>query len=97
MSEADLDAREAKLREQLAQLKARRQQLEARKLQKLIKGKSADDTRRKILLGAMLLDRMSRDDGAKTQITAQLDRYLTRDDDRALFGLAPKPQPEPTP
>lgn len=87
-----LEAREAKLREQLAQVRAKKAQLEARKVQKLIKGQRADDTRRKILVGAMYLERMDRDADAKAKITAQLDNFLTRDDDRALFGLAPKPQ-----
>lgn len=44
-------------------------------------------TRRKILLGAWLLHRHG--DDLPVEIVRELDRFLTRDRDRALFGLSP--------
>ena len=74
------------------QLKAQQQAMEARKLSGLLKGQRADDTRRKILLGAMTQEMMK--DGPEAKIRARLDKYLTRPDDRALFDLpATKSQP----
>ena len=87
-----LEAREAKLREQLAQVRAKKAQLEARKVQKLIKGQRADDTRRKILVGATVLAKVERGEWPQDKLNALLDASLTRNDDRALFGLPAKPQ-----
>ncbi len=76
------------------QLKAQQQAMEARKLSGLLKGQRADDTRRKILLGAMTQEMMNEGLEAKQRIMARLDKYLTRPDDRALFDLpATKSQP----
>lgn len=76
---------------QVRQLKARRDMVEARKLQSLLKGQRADDTRRKILVGALVLDMMERDETTRQRFMDRLDKYLTRSDDRALFQL---PMPE---
>lgn len=73
--------------ERVKQLAARLEQAEARKVQALIKGKRAEDTRRKILAGALVLDMMEKDEEAKKRLLARFNTYLTRDDDRALFGL----------
>ncbi|MDE2756420.1 MAG: mobilization protein [Acidobacteriota bacterium] len=45
------------------------------------------DTRRLILMGAMLRDRMERGDLPEPLFKADMDRFLVRDRDRALFGL----------
>jgi large subunit ribosomal protein L7/L12 len=86
-----LDEKIAKLEEEhkkkINQLKAKNEQLEARKLTALLKGNKSIDTRRKILAGALILDIISKDDAAKNKFMPQLDKYLTRDDDRALFNL----------
>jgi large subunit ribosomal protein L7/L12 len=88
-----LDEQIKKLEEEhknkIDQLKAKNELLEARKLTALTKGRSAKDTRRKILAGALILDIISKDEAAKKKFMPQLDRYLTRDDDRALFDLKP--------
>jgi hypothetical protein len=65
--------------------------LEARKVQALIKGKRSNDTRRKILAGAMTLEISERDEEARQRFIKQMDKYLTRADDRALFDLPPLP------
>jgi large subunit ribosomal protein L7/L12 len=76
---AEKRAQEAAKR--LKQLKVRRDMVEARRLQSLLKGQRSDDTRRKILVGALVLDMMDR-----------LDKFLTRADDRALFQLPSIPE-----
>lgn len=77
----------------LQQLKAQRDLIEARKLSKLLKGQRADDTRRKILAGSLVLDMMERDEATSKRFMDRLDQHLKRADDRALFGLDPKAQP----
>jgi large subunit ribosomal protein L7/L12 len=77
---------------QVKQLKARRDMVEARKLQSLLKGQRSDDTRRKILVGAMVLDMMERDETTRQRFMDRLDKFLTRADDRALFQLPPIPE-----
>jgi hypothetical protein len=83
--EERIKATEAKLK----QLKTHAQKIEARKRAQASKQERAADTRRKILVGAMMLDHMSKSEETKTQIIANLDTCLTRADDRALFDLAP--------
>ena len=72
---------------QVKQLKARRDMVEARKLQSLLKGQRSDDTRRKILVGALVLDMMERDEATRQRFMDRLDKFLTRADDRTLFQL----------
>lgn len=50
----------------------------------------AEDTRRKILLGALMLEEMDRDEAFAERVRAKLNRYLTREVDRELFGLPPR-------
>lgn len=45
------------------------------------------DTRRKILVGAMLLAKAQEDLEAQSALIRQLDNYLTAQRDRELFGL----------
>lgn len=75
---------------QIRQLKAKRDLIEARKLQNIMKGQRADDTRRKILAGALVLDMMEKDEQTREKFIRRLDQYLTRADDRALFDLDAK-------
>jgi large subunit ribosomal protein L7/L12 len=90
---AKIDEQIAKLEEEhkkkINQLKAKNEQLEARKLTALLKGNKSRDTRRKILAGALILDIMEKDEAAKNRFMVQLDKYLTREDDRTLFDLKP--------
>ena len=48
------------------------------------------DTRRKILAGAMVLDRVERGELTEKLFLDDMDRFLERDQDRALFGLPPR-------
>lgn len=45
------------------------------------------ETRRKILVGAMLLTKAEEDLETRSALTRQLDSYLTAPRDRELFGL----------
>lgn len=78
-------------KQRVKQLEVRKQKIEARKLNLLIKGKRSDDTRRKILAGALVLDMMERDEATRNRFLERLDKYLKRVDDRALFNLNPLP------
>ena len=49
------------------------------------------ETRRKILAGAMVLDRVAGGDLSEKLFKADMDRFLEREQDRALFGLPPRP------
>ncbi|WP_228098389.1 mobilization protein [Chitinilyticum piscinae] len=84
---ADINDKISKLEEQLKQAKAQRQKIEARKRAADAKRSRAEDTRRKILAGALVLEMMERDETARGRFMERLDAYLTRPDDRALFGL----------
>jgi hypothetical protein len=79
--------------EKLKQLKALKQKQEAKIRASRSKKARADDTRKKILVGAMFIDMMEKSDATKEKLLKQLDGFLTRTDDRALFDLAPLPQP----
>jgi hypothetical protein len=75
------------IEERLAQLEAQRQTLKAR----LGKQQRAKDTRRKILLGALVLHRLGEDNRAfdqtlKEWLQRELPGFLTRADDKALFA-----------
>lgn len=52
--------------------------------------KRKEDTRRKILLGAMVLERMEREAEDREQVINKLDSYLTKERDRELFELEAK-------
>ena len=79
------------IEERIAQLEARKKSLQAR----LSKQDRAADTRRKVLLGAFLLDRMEDAKAAardpqftarlRDWLTGELPAFLTRPNDRALF------------
>ena len=63
---------------------------EATKLRKI-------DSRKKYLLGAWLFDASEKGTVEKKLLISNLDKYLTRDADRALFDLPPvPPKPKPT-
>ncbi|HNY69995.1 MAG TPA: mobilization protein [Syntrophorhabdus sp.] len=68
-----------KLEQQIASAKARAK-----------KADRADDTRRKILVGAYFIEVKYKDD--QDELKKLMDGFLVRDNDRALFGLPPKGQ-----
>ncbi|MGO7807341.1 mobilization protein [Rhizobium ruizarguesonis] len=85
--------------ERLAQLEAQRKTLQIR----LSKQERAIDTRRKVLIGALVLHRLEHDrdvqfaGGIAAWLRRELPKFLTRDGDRDLFDDLLKPQAnEPT-
>ena len=78
------------LDEQVARIQAEKRRLKARASQEARKR----ETRRKILAGAMVLDRVARGEWPAEHFQAALDRFLERDQDRALFELPPRPATE---
>jgi len=73
------------LRKQQSQIQARIQSLLAKEAIQARK----DDTRRKILAGSYILERYEKA-RAYEKLVAELDLFLFRKHDRALFGLPPR-------
>ena len=86
-----LDDKITELETKLKQAKAKKQQIEARQRTAESKAKRTVDTRKKILIGAAVLNKMETDPGFHPRLTSMLDAFLTRPDDRALFDLPPVP------
>ncbi len=86
-----IDDRIADLERRLKQAKALKQQQLARERAVEKKRQRSDDTRRKILVGAVVLAKIERGEWPKERLREWMDQALTRADDRALFGLLPVP------
>jgi len=82
-----LEATIAAQQTKLAQLKARKQKMDALHKAKATGLERKQGTRRKVLAGAMLMDLMDKDAELKKQMLGKLSTFLTRPDDRVLFGL----------
>ena len=83
----NIDDRIATLETKLKQLKTRQARLEARKKALASRRTRKDDTRRKILVGAIVLARVAQGHIPQAEFRAWPDAALTRSDDRALFDL----------
>jgi hypothetical protein len=84
-----LDDQIATLQTRLQQLKLRQQRVDARKRAIAADRDRKTETRRRILVGAVILEKMRRGEMEPRTVTAWLDQTLTRADDRALFELPP--------
>ena len=84
--EAKIKAQETKLK----QLKAQKQQIEMRQRAAAAKINRQQDTRHKVLVGAVILAKVERGEWPKEKLLTMLDSTLTRLDDRALFELSPE-------
>jgi hypothetical protein len=71
----------------LRQLKAQQQRVEARRRHLASRLARKEDTRRKILIGAVVLAKVEQGVIEEAQLKRWLEGALTRSDDRALFGL----------
>ncbi|BBO86728.1 hypothetical protein DSCO28_72940 (plasmid) [Desulfosarcina ovata subsp. sediminis] len=80
------------LERRIKQLQAQKSAEEAR----LKKKKRADDTRKKVLVGALILEK-SEKEGTMDELLKQLDGFLVRKNDRILFGLSEQQSPPPKP
>ncbi|GBR73086.1 mobilization protein [Acidiphilium acidophilum] len=87
----DLEAKIEAARKRAAQAKARLADLEARASQQARKL----DTRRKVILGGLLIDAAEKDDRFSKVITALMARMAREQDRKAFEGwLVPSPSPE---
>lgn len=84
---SSIDDRIASLEAKLKQEKAKKQQIEARKRAAEAQSKRRDDTRRKILIGSAILAKVEAGTWSEQQLHDLLAGFLTRPDDRVLFGL----------
>ena len=84
-----LDDRVATLEGKLKQLKVRQQRAAARATALASSRARKDDTRRKILAGAILLAKVESGDFDSRTFKRWLEKALVREDDRKLFGLQP--------
>ena len=81
--EAAIEAQQQKL----AQLKAKKQKMDALQKTRVTGLARRQDTRRKVLAGALLLELMNKDPDLQKEMLGKLSAFLTRPEDRALFGL----------
>ena len=89
-----IDLRIAFLEEKLRQLKARQARAEAHKRALLSRRTRKDDTRKKILAGAIALAKTDQGELDPKLFRSWLDQGLTRANDRALFDLPALPSPK---
>lgn len=93
-----IDDRIADLEKRLKQAKALKQQQVARERAAEKKRHRSEETRRKILVGAVILAKVEQGEWPKERLRELMDKALARADDRALFGLVPVPsEPETRP
>jgi hypothetical protein len=83
-----LEERIASLQERLQQLKAQQQRVTARQRALESRRNRKADTRRKILVGSIVLARVAQGRIPESELRAWLDEALSRPDDRELFNLA---------
>lgn len=82
-----LDERISTLETRLKQLKAQQVRAASRQRALEVRRSRKNEVRRKILVGAIVLDRVEREKFGKAELLAWLDEGLTRAEDRALFDL----------
>ena len=82
-----IEDRIADLERRLKQAKALKQQQVARERAAERKQQRSDETRRKILVGAVILAKVEHGEWPKERLREWMDKALTRADDRTLFGL----------
>lgn len=82
-----IEVRIQKQEEEIKRLKSLKRKAESRKRAKEREQQRKDDTRRKILIGACMLKITEENQDNHDKLMLQLDRYLTDNRDRLLFGL----------
>lgn len=84
---AKLNDRIASIEARLKQLKVQQQHAASRHRALESKRTRKADTRRKILVGSIVLAKLDQGEFDQAQLNRWLEESLTRADDRALFGL----------
>jgi hypothetical protein len=85
-----LDEQISTLQERLKQLKLRQQRTDARRRALDEQRERKLETRRRFVVGAVMLERVRSGGLDRNQLQIWLDEALTRAEDRALFDLPPK-------
>lgn len=85
-----LDDQISTLQERLKQLKLRQQRTEARQRAIETQRERKNETRRKFIVGSVILERVRQGTIDGEQFRAWLNEDLTRPEDRALFALPPR-------
>jgi len=85
-----LDEKIAAAEAKVKQLKVRQRQIDARKRSLAAKNERGKDLRRKILVGAIVLEKVKAGEIPKEDLSRWIEPKITRADDRALFDLPPK-------
>ena len=90
MPRANPDEALRKMKEQQARINAKVQRAEARKRDRDRKHR----TQKAVLAGLMVLDRVERGALPEQLFLRDMDEFLSRDRERAVFGLPPRPNRE---
>jgi len=85
-----IDERIEALETKLKQLKVQHQRKEARARTVAAKRARGEELRRKILVGAILLSKVEAGEFDEAVLKRWMDAALSREEDRALFGLGAK-------
>src|SRR5262249_54612001 len=85
---SNLDAKIAKMEARLKQLRARQVQQQSRRRSVESRRTRGVETRKKILVGAIVFSRVEQGRLESSTLHTWLDEALTRQDDRELFNLA---------
>jgi len=85
-----LDEQISTLQDRLRQLKLRQQHIDARKRALETQRERKAETRRRILVGTLIMAKIEEGAMDPKQLRSWLDQSLTRADDRALFDLPPR-------
>jgi hypothetical protein len=89
-----LDDQISTLQERLKQLKLRQQRVDARQRAIETMRERKAETRRQFVVGSVILAKVQEGVMDPMQLRDWLDQTLTRRDDRALFHLPPKDEPD---
>jgi len=82
-----LEDKIAAVEAKLKQLKSEQQRIEARKKAAEVQRKRQDETRRKVLVGAVVLAKLEDGTYPETEFRAMMDTALTKDEDRGAFWV----------
>ncbi len=85
-----IDEQISTLQDRLTQLKLRQQRLDLRRQAREAQRERKAETRRRFLVGAIVLDLVKSGEFDRAKLQEWLDLKLTRRDDRALFELPPR-------
>jgi hypothetical protein len=83
----DLNNKIARMEERLKKLKSRQIRIDARRRHLESRRSRREETRRKILVGAVVLAKVERGELEESVLRGWLEPALERDEDRALFEL----------